>query len=222
MDPRRGLPATPGRRARPPGPCCPGPHGSRSPPTRACPSSRSSTTTRTSTSAPPWPTTWGTSPPPARPRAGHPPAVESLGQGHRRSVRPPRTQRPEQPAEGGPAARLRSPRLRPRRTCHPHSTRPGAHRTPRRRHDELLRRSHRDRTRPRDDRHRHHGAERPAAGEGGLRAPRHRRAGPRAAARQGAPAALDRTVEGLPGSYSLALQINGRRFPAVAFTVLDT
>ncbi|MGV9654465.1 hypothetical protein [Streptomyces sp. NPDC003554] len=25
-----------------------------------------------------------------------------------------------------------------------------------------------------------------------------------------------------PGSYSLALQVNGRRFPAVAFTVLDT
>lgn len=25
-----------------------------------------------------------------------------------------------------------------------------------------------------------------------------------------------------PGSYSLALQVNGRRFPSVAFTVLDT
>ncbi|MFJ2510447.1 hypothetical protein ACIPEL_05960 [Streptomyces griseoviridis] len=25
-----------------------------------------------------------------------------------------------------------------------------------------------------------------------------------------------------PGSYSLALQVNGRRFPTVAFTVLDT
>ncbi|MGX1760464.1 hypothetical protein ACWIG5_26715 [Streptomyces lydicus] len=25
-----------------------------------------------------------------------------------------------------------------------------------------------------------------------------------------------------PGAYSLALQVNGRRFPAVAFTVLNT
>ncbi|MDT0474034.1 hypothetical protein RM863_18055 [Streptomyces sp. DSM 41014] len=25
-----------------------------------------------------------------------------------------------------------------------------------------------------------------------------------------------------PGSYSLALQVNGRRFPVIAFTVLDT